>query len=49
MGKYDTFKDGYAQETTFATSIIDGVGDTAYLWDIDDQQNQILFELKKKE
>jgi hypothetical protein len=32
MGKYDTFKDGYARETTPGTSVIDGVGDTAYVF-----------------
>lgn len=32
MGKYDTFKDGYARETTPGTSVIDGAGDTAYMF-----------------
>lgn len=32
MGKYDQFVDGYARETTFATSVIDQATDTAYLW-----------------
>ncbi|MHA2266123.1 MAG: hypothetical protein ACXAEN_27325 [Candidatus Thorarchaeota archaeon] len=32
MGKYDTYKDGYARESTPGTSVIDGVGDTAYLF-----------------
>jgi hypothetical protein len=33
MGKYDTFKDGYARETTFKDgTTIDSVDDTAYLF-----------------
>jgi hypothetical protein len=31
MGYYDKFKLGYAEEGTYRTSVIDGVGDTAYL------------------
>ena len=31
MGIYTAFKFGYAKEATFRTSVIDGVGDTAYL------------------
>jgi hypothetical protein len=32
MGKYNQFIDGYAEETTFGTSIITAAGDTTYKW-----------------
>lgn len=40
MTIYTTFYNGWARETTFGTSVIDGVGDTAYLWGAEGSQSK---------
>jgi len=40
MTIYYTYYNGWARETTFGTSVIDGVGDTAYLWGAEGSQSK---------